>query len=330
MKKREAFISLKNHKENFENNPKCRLVNPAKSDSGKISKLILDKLNTHLRSILNVNQWRNTQNVIECFRNIKEKTRHSFISFDIVDFYPHSWATELADISDEDISIKKHARKSLLFNHGKPWIKNNNTNLFDVTMGSYDGAEICELVDLFILNHLGKTFGKENIGLYRDDGLAIIKNRSAHLADKTRNELCKVLEQFDLKITAEANLQMVNFLDVTFDLTTGKHKPYRKPNGNDDPLYIQKHSNHPPSILRQLPTSINKRISTLSSDKQVFDDAVQTYQSALGHSNFSHKLEYMPQEIHKQRRNRQRNIIWFNPPFSRTSRRTLHAVSSIL
>ena len=65
MKKREAFISLKDHKENFENNPKCRLINPAKSDSGKISKLILDKVNTHLRTILNVNQWRNTQNVIE-------------------------------------------------------------------------------------------------------------------------------------------------------------------------------------------------------------------------------------------------------------------------
>ena len=48
MKKREAFISLKDHKENFENNPKCRLINPAKSDSGKISKLILDKVNTHL------------------------------------------------------------------------------------------------------------------------------------------------------------------------------------------------------------------------------------------------------------------------------------------
>ena len=46
------------------------------------------------------------------------------------------------------------------------------------------------------------------------------------------------------------------FLDVTFDVSTGKYKPYRKP--NDDPLYINKHSNHPPSILRQLPTSINK------------------------------------------------------------------------
>ena len=57
----------------FENNPKCRLINPAKRDSGKIKKLILDKINTQLRPILNVNQWRNTQNVIDLFGNIQEK-----------------------------------------------------------------------------------------------------------------------------------------------------------------------------------------------------------------------------------------------------------------
>ena len=86
----------------------------------------------------------------------------------------------------------------------------------------------------------------------------------------------------------------------------------------DDPLYIHKHSNHPPSILRQLPVSINKRISTLSSDKETFQDAVPTYQTALGHSNFAHKLEYMHAHItHQSRRNRQRNIIWFNPPFNK-------------
>ena len=126
----------------------------------------------------------------------RKKTRHSFIPFHVVDFYPSisenlldqalSWASNLADISDEEISIIKHARKSLLFNDGRPRIKNNNSNLFDVTMGSYDGAEICELVGLFILNHLGKKFGKKNIGLYKDDGLAIIKSRSARLADQER------------------------------------------------------------------------------------------------------------------------------------------------
>ena len=185
----------------------------------------MDKVDTHLRTILNVNQWRNTQNVIEWFGNIEQKSRHSFISFDIVDFYP---------------SISE--------------------NLLD----------------------------------------------QARLADKTRKELHKALKQLGLKITAESNLHVVNFLDVTFDLSTGKYKPYRKP--NDDPLYI---------ILRQLPTSINKRISTLSSDKQTFEDAAPAYQNALGQSNFSHKLEYTPHGTQRPRRNRQRIVIWFNPPFSK-------------
>ena len=146
MKKCEAFISLKDHKENFEDNPKCRLINPAKSHSGKISKLILDTINTQLRTFLNVNQWRNTQNVIDWFGNIEEKTRHSCIPFDIIDFYPSisenlldqalSLASSLASISNEDISIIKHARKSLVFNNGKPWTKINNSDLFHVTMGS--------------------------------------------------------------------------------------------------------------------------------------------------------------------------------------------------
>ncbi len=62
----------------------------------------------------------------------------------------------------------------------------DSNSLFDVTMGSYDGAEICKLLGLFILNNLGQKFGKENTGLYRDDGLAFMKNKSTRLADKTR------------------------------------------------------------------------------------------------------------------------------------------------
>ena len=63
--------------------------------------------------------------------------------------------------------------------------KDGSNSLFDVTMGSFDGAEICELVGLLILNHLRTRFGKGNIGLYRNDGLAIIKSKFARLLDKT-------------------------------------------------------------------------------------------------------------------------------------------------
>ena len=197
----------------------------------------------------------------------------------------------------------KHARKSLLFNHGRPWIK-NNIYLMLPWVAMHDGAEICELVGLFILNHLGKKFGKKNIGLYRDDGLAIIKNRSARLADKSRKKLHKVFEQFGPKITAESNLHVVSFLEVTFDLATGKYKPYRKP--NDDPLYIHKH---------QLSTSAFQRCHLTNKYSTMQYKHIKTH--ALGHSSFSHKLEYMPHVTQQPRRNRQRNIIWFNPPFSK-------------
>ena len=55
-------------------------------------------------------------------------------------------------------------------------------------MGSFDGAGICELVGLFILTKLEGMFAKEVVGLYRVDGLAIIKIKSARLADKSRKE----------------------------------------------------------------------------------------------------------------------------------------------
>ena len=68
-----------------------------------------------------------------------------------------------------------HARKSLLFTNDSTWVKKGDDPSFDVTMGSFDGAEVCELVGLYILNILSQKFGSGNIGLYRDDGLGCFK-----------------------------------------------------------------------------------------------------------------------------------------------------------
>jgi hypothetical protein len=64
MARRNAFIYLKDHKENFDSNPKCRLINPSKSELGKVSKIILDDINNKISSTLNLNQWKNTESVI--------------------------------------------------------------------------------------------------------------------------------------------------------------------------------------------------------------------------------------------------------------------------
>ena len=140
---RNAFITLKDHKDNFPNNIKCRLLNPAKSDIGKISKKMLEEINTSLRSKPKICQWRNTDAVLKWFEEIPNKADCRFVQFDIVDFYPSisselltnsiQFAAQHVDISAETTDVVMHARKSLLFNNNNTWIKKNGS-LFDVTM----------------------------------------------------------------------------------------------------------------------------------------------------------------------------------------------------
>ena len=69
----------------------------------------------------------------------------------------------------------KYARKSFFFNNYETWIKKNGGQL-NATIGAYDGAEVCELVGIFLLFQLSQHYKREDFGLYRDDGLAISKN----------------------------------------------------------------------------------------------------------------------------------------------------------
>ena len=122
-------------------------------------------------------------------------------------------------------------------------------------MGSYDGAEVCELVGLYLLNLLTNEFGKHNIGLYRDDGLSCFQNISGPDSEKIKKKMCKIFKENRLNITVECNLAITDFLDVTFDLKSGIYYPYRKQNNKI--LYINKQSNHPQSVIKQTP-SINE------------------------------------------------------------------------
>ena len=76
----------------------------------------------------------------------------------------------------------------------------------------------------------------------------------------------------------------VNFLDVTMDLNTGKFWPFRK--DDNKLLYINKESNHPPSITKQLPAMIQDRVSSLSFDKDEFMKNKEPYEKALESSGF--------------------------------------------
>ena len=121
----QAFVTLKDHKDNFQNNPTCRLINPAKSEMGLISKQILERANIKIRNDLCVNQWRNTSAVIKWFEDIQDKKQFTFTVFDIEEFYPSisdellhksvEFARNYKEITEEELRIIHHARKSLLF-----------------------------------------------------------------------------------------------------------------------------------------------------------------------------------------------------------------------
>ena len=130
--------------------------------------------------------------------------------FDIVDFYPSiseallnqslDFASQFINITHQHRNVM-HARKSLLFDQEKPWRKTENSqSMFDVTIGSYDEAEVCELVGLFILHKLKNKFNNENIGLCRDDGLAAFRNMGPRTADNIRKKFHQILMKSALRL----------------------------------------------------------------------------------------------------------------------------------
>ena len=157
--------------------------------------------------------------------------------------------------------------------------------------------------------------GKENVGLYRDDGLSAINSCSGPVLDRTRKNIIALLKKEGLNIIIETNLVDTDFLDVTFNLETEKYLPYRKP--NSDPLYINAKSNHPPTIVKDLPKMINKRLSDLSCNKDEFKKAKPLYENALKGSGYKAEMKYEISE-NINNKNRHRKIIWFNPPFSQS------------
>ena len=174
------------------------------------------------------------------------------------------------------------------------------SRLFDLTVGAYEGAEVSELAGSFLLCALSLKYNKASIGLYRDDRLAVFRNINGSHSEKIKKEK-----------------EVVDFLRVTLNLTDYTYKPYPKP--NDEICYIHKESNHSPSITKQLPVSIETRLSKISWNEKVFSESVSIYQEALNKSGHNHKLKFQKISTNNtQRRQRKSNIIWFNRQFSKS------------
>ena len=63
---------------------------------------------------------------------------------------------------------------------------------------------------------------------------------------------------------------------------------------NNVPLYVHTKSNHPPTVIANIPLGINKRLNSISASKEVFESAAPQYQQALTKSGYQHQLTYQP------------------------------------
>ena len=236
---------------------------------GKISKNILEQINKDLANHLPCNQWKNASCIMEWFKNINEKNKCAFIQLNINEFYPSIaedilenviiFAKTLISTTNLDLRNVKHCRRSLLFSKEEVWKKKSTASCFVITMGSYDGTEMCELVGAYILSHPETIINKNKMGLYRDDGLLFLRGANGQKTNKTRKNIVEISKNIGFQIDIVTNLKVVNFLDATFNLTNRTFRRYKKP--NDKLLYIQISSNHLLQIIKQRPIVINERLN---------------------------------------------------------------------
>ena len=85
-----------------------------------------------------------------------------------------------------------HAKKNLLFTEGIPWLEKERMEDFNVPIGCFDGAEVCELVGSFILQQLSQLFEDQLVRLYRYDSLAIFKGLSGSETKRVKKKIIKV------------------------------------------------------------------------------------------------------------------------------------------
>ena len=141
--------------------------------------------------------------------------------------------------------------------------------------------------------------------------LAVFENVTGPQAERIKKDIQKFFVGLGLKIVIKTNLKIVDFLDVTFDLSKESYSPYTKP-GNH-PLCINTQSNHPPTIIKHLLAVISRRISDISCNQEIFDKAKLDYEKALRDSGYTEELLYVKtsdnEDLHKSKKKREKEIL---------------------
>jgi hypothetical protein len=321
-----AFCNLKDHKSEWERTCPIRLINPCKSDLGKMSKKCLDRILGVLRKKFeHLNQFRSTDDALKWFRKNSEKAS-GILTFDIEAFYPSisekiltnalDWAESVIGFEEYERGVIVAARDTVLIHQNSVWAKKGNS-LFDVTMGCPDGAEIAELVGLYLLNEMknDKILDPEMTGLYRDDGVALVNTRGRS-GENLRQKIHGFFKKHGLGLEVSPISTFIDFLDVRFDVSQKTYQIYHKPNANTQ--YVHRKSNHPAKILNNMSNNTNLRINKLCSNEELFNKNKNFYENILQKSGYKSELKFQTDSpnFDKKSKKRTRKVIWYNPPFS--------------
>ena len=124
-----------------------------------------------------------------------------------------------------------------------------------------------------------------------------------------------IFRQHGLGLKVEANMRVTDFLDVLFDLKQGTHRAWVKP--EQVIHYVHRESNHPAHILKNIPAEVERRLSLLSSNKEMFEAAKGPFEDALKRAGYNKQLEYDSTKVRRMRkRTRNRRTLWFNPYYT--------------
>ena len=69
-------------------------------------------------------------------------------------------------------------------------------------------------------------------------------------------------------------------------------------------------------MAKNIPASVNRRLSALSSSEEMFKSVSKIYQEALDNAGYKYQLKYQQVKQNKKNRCRKRKIVWFNPPWA--------------
>ena len=93
-------------------------------------------------------------------------------------------------------------------------------------------------------------------------------------SERIKKDFQKIFKNNGLEIRAQCNMKIVNFLDVTLNLENSTFQPFHKPDNETN--YVHTKSNHPPCIIKQIPIAIQKRLSNLLSNEEIFKKQLRT------------------------------------------------------